>query len=103
MQDMIAKIVEMDEKARELTENAQQDKINIQKEIEVAKKKIYDDYIARAQERIKKNIETEKHIAAEKWNEIEKKNAEILQSLDESYKKNADIWADEIVKRVLAK
>lgn len=103
MQDMIAKIVEMDEKAREVTENAQKEKANTEKEITEAKQRIFQDYISRAQIRIKKNEETERGIAANKWKEIEKNHSGVLKRLNEAEKEKTEVWVAEIVKNVLVK
>ena len=59
MKDMISKIIEMDEKARELTDMAQKDKINSYQEIAAKREKLHDDYIKRARKRIEINYKRE--------------------------------------------
>lgn len=101
MQDMIAKIVEMDEKARELTAQAQREKAMSEQDIAKAKEKIYNDFIERARRRIKLNEETERKTAEENWKQVESKHQEALGQLEQARVKNSDKWADEIVRRVL--
>lgn len=101
MQDMIAKIVEMDEKARELTAEAQREKAMSEQDIAKAKEKIYNDFIERARRRIKLNEETERKAAEETWKQSEAKHQETLRQLEQERVENSGKWADEIVKRVL--
>ena len=101
MQDMIAKIVEMDEKARELTAEAQREKAMSEQDIAKAKEKIYNDFIERARRRIQLNEETECKTAEENWKQAEARHQETLRQLEQARVENSDKWADEIVKRVL--
>lgn len=101
MQDMIAKIVEMDEKARELTAQAQREKAMSEQDITKAKEKIYNDFIERARRRIKLNEETERKSAEENWKQVEAKHQETLLQLEQARVENSGKWADEIVRRVL--
>lgn len=101
MEDMIAKIIDMDKKARDLTDEAQRSKISYEQEILKKKEKIKNDYLSRAKERIEINKQTAQKKADEQLAEIEKKNNSIIEKLDISYKENGDKWVDEIVKRVV--
>ena len=58
MQDMISKIVEMDEKARELNDEALKSKIDYEQEIAVAKQTIIKDYLERARKRVQINAKS---------------------------------------------
>lgn len=101
MQDMIAKIVEMDEKAREMTAQAQREKAMSEQDIAQAKEKIYNDFIERARRRIKINEETERKAAEENWKKTEAQHQQTLARLEKVRTENSEKWADEIVKRVL--
>lgn len=101
MQDMIAKIVEMDEKAREMTAEAQREKAMSEQDIAQAKEKIYNDFIERARRRIKINEETERKAAEENWKKVEAQHKQTLARLEKERTENSDKWADEIVRRVL--
>lgn len=63
MQDMISKIVEMDEKARELNDEALKSKIDYEQEIAVAKQTIIKDYLERARKRVQINAQSERDAA----------------------------------------
>ena len=55
MQDMIKKIVDMDEKAQEITEEAKRSKALSAQEIAETKERIRENYLARARKRIELN------------------------------------------------
>lgn len=101
MQDMIAKIVEMDEKARELTAQAQREKAMSEQDIATAKEKIYNDFIERARRRIQLNEETERKAAEENWKRVEAEHQKALRQLEKLRVENSEKWAGDIVKRVL--
>ncbi|HIQ80526.1 MAG TPA: hypothetical protein IAD32_04485 [Candidatus Scatavimonas merdigallinarum] len=101
MQDMIAKIVEMDEKARELTAQAQREKATSEQDIVKAKEKIYNDFIERARQRIKINEKTERKIAQDRLENTALAQEECLQAMEALYQQNGDRWIEEIVKQVL--
>ncbi len=101
MEDMISKIVDMDKKARDMTDEAQQSKVDYEKEIIRTKEKIKNDYLSRAKERVKINSQTAQKKADDELAVIEKKNAAIIETLDKTYSENCDKWVDEIVSRVV--
>lgn len=63
MQDMIKKIVDMDEKAQEITEEAKRSKALSAQEIAETKERIRENYLARARKRIELNRIQEKNQA----------------------------------------
>lgn len=101
MQDMIAQIVEMDEKARRMTEQAQQDKLHAEQEIAQKRDQIEKEYLERARARLKKNEETEREMAAQALAEAQKRNAEAAAKLDAQYQANAEQWARQLFERVI--
>ncbi len=101
MEDMIAKIVEMDKKARELNDKAQKTKIDYEHNIVLTKEKIKTDYLERAKKRIAINQQTAQKRADEKLSAIHQKNQAIARRLEECYEQNGDKWVAEIVGRVL--
>lgn len=102
MQDMLKKIIEMDEQARLVKEKAQQEKAATENEIIETKKKIYNDYIERAKDRVKKNLEVDRANAEKKWEITKAQHEQAMQSLNDMYDKNCDKWVDEIVSRVIS-
>lgn len=102
MQDMLAKIIAMDENARKIREQAELDKYNSEQEIEAQREKIYRDYIERARERIEKNIAVDRKIASEELLAYSEKVASAKDDMQRLYHENSDKWVEEIVARVLA-
>lgn len=102
MQELLAKIIKMDEKAREMKEKAEQEKINSEQEIEELRQQIYDDYIMRAKERVEKNIAIDKKIAQEDLEKYRREAETVKEEMQRLYDENAGRWIDTIVNRVLA-
>ena len=102
MQDMLAKIIAMDENARKINEEAEQNKIKSEKEIEELREKIYSDYIERAKERIDKNIAVDREYAEESLKEYAEKVSQAESDMKSLYAEKGDQWVDAIVSRVLA-
>ena len=91
MEEMIAKIVEIDKKAREMNEKAQKTKLNYENEVLLTKEKIKTDYLERANKRILINQQTAQKRADEKLAGITEKNQAVIQKLEKSYAENGDI------------
>ena len=101
MQDMIAQIVEMDEKARRITEQAQQDKLHAEQEIAIRREQIEQEYLERARERLKKIEQTERELAIQALKESEAKNEEAAKRLDAQYQEKAEQWVQQLFERVI--
>ena len=101
MQDMLKKIIEMDEQARLVKEQAQKDKAATEHEVIETKKKIHDDYIERAKERVKKNLEVDKEKAEKEWEATAHKHQLITERLVQMDKDKHEFWVNEIVKNVI--
>ncbi|MGN0550441.1 MAG: hypothetical protein ACI4I4_01185 [Acutalibacteraceae bacterium] len=101
MQDMLTKILEMDEKARDLTAKAERDKAISEQDIAKAREKIYNEFLDRARQRIAINEKTEREAAEKKWQETKTAQEKALQALDEEYEKNSGKWVDSIVSAVI--
>lgn len=101
MQDMLKKIIEMDEQARLVKEQANKEKAATEQEIIETKKRIYDDYIERAKDRVRKNLEVDKANAEKEWEKTSLKHQATSENLDKMYEENRDLWVDQIVSRVI--
>ena len=99
---MISKIVEMDEKARELNDEALKSKIDYEQEIAVAKQTIIKDYLERARKRVQINAQSERDAAKKELAQTREAHAKIEKKLDDLYGSNCDSWVDEIFKRVIS-
>ncbi len=101
MQDLIKQIVDMDRKAREITDAAQLEKVSSEKEILQKREQIRSEYLERARKRIAINEPNERAAAETDWEEKKKKNAAFAQKLDDLYKEKGDEWVNTIVARVI--
>lgn len=101
MEDMIAKIVDMDKKARSLNSEMQKSKVNCDQEISEIREKIREEYLEQARERIEMNREIENKNTDIAFEEIKGKYSKISDNIDSIYKKNFENWVDTIVKRVI--
>lgn len=101
MQNLIKEIVDMDKKAREITDAAQAEKINSEKETAQKRMQIRQDYLSRARQRIKKNEPIEREAAETAWKEKAAYYKQISEKLDKTYAENIDRWVEEIVNRVI--
>lgn len=101
MKDMLKRIIEMDEQARLVKEKAIEEKAATEIEIKETKQNIYNDYIERAKERVKKNLDVDRQNAQKNWEETEKKHKCVLRELEQMDKDNHDRWVSEIVNNVI--
>ena len=101
MQDMIKKIVDMDEKAQEITEEAKRSKALSAQEIAETKERIRENYLARARKRIELNRIQEKNQARQILADAEKKYEVQLIKRRELYRQQGGNWVDAIVGRVI--
>lgn len=101
MQDMIKKIVDMDEKAQEITEEAKRSKALSAQEIAETKERIHENYLARARKRIELNRIQEKNQARQILADAEKKYEVQLIKMQELYRQQGGNWVDAIVGRVI--
>lgn len=101
MQDMIAQIVEVDEKARKMMDEAQRSKVVSEREIAVKRNQLREDYLTRAHARIKENEVIERANADAVLKAATEENASILKKLDEVYAQKCDEWVNMIVNRVI--
>lgn len=102
MQDLLKRIIEMDEQARKIEQQAKDEKLRSETEVEELKEQIYNDYIVRAKDRIEKNIAVDRENADKKYAQAQLRNEEIKQEMNRLYIEKKDSWVDEIVKRSLA-
>ena len=101
MENMIKRIVEMDERARQITEEAQHAKVDSSVNMEEKRRDMREDYLQRARERIKKNEIEEQKQADEEWKVIHEKYLRMEKTLDETVSKKKEEWARQLVERVI--
>ena len=86
MEEMIKRIIDMDKKAREITDAAQQES----------------DYLERARRRIQVNAETERTLAEQEWRRQKAKYDKQREDLEASYGAHHEDWVKQIVANVLS-
>ena len=102
MQDLLAKIIEMDEQARKIAQKANAEKLQSEQEVEALREQIYNDYINRAKERIEKNIAVDKAHAEERITAYADHVKGSKLAMQELYEQNKEAWVDDIVRNALA-
>lgn len=100
MEDMIARIIEMDKKARDMTDEAQKDKLADEQQVILKKETLKNEYLERAKKRIEINRQSARKKADKYLSVIEERDSTVIQELDKAYEKNRDVWVDSIVARV---
>ena len=102
MQDTIRRILEMDEHARQLTEDASSMRVQAEVSIEDRKRTLKEEYLNRAKEKISQIEKKEHEFADEEWEVTLKKYQAIRQKLDDTCKRNFDAWVEQIVSQTIA-
>lgn len=101
MEEMIKRIVEMDKKAREITERARQEKIESEKEVEEKAAKLREEMLSRARRRIQINRELEKVIFEQEWSKKKARYDKQIKRIDQLAAKHGEEWVNTIFNRVL--
>ena len=102
MQDLLIKIIKMDEQARKTAEIAKAEKLKSEQEVEALREQIYNDYIKRAKERIEKNIAVDQANADQRLADYEKRVEETKAAMQQLYADKKEEWVGEIVGRALS-
>lgn len=102
MENMIKKIVDADNEAKALEQNALQEKEILSRQIDDEAKKIYEKYMSDAEETVNRNNTNEENKTRQQLDEIKKKQNSISIKLQSDFDQNFDRWVDEIVSRTLA-
>lgn len=102
MQNMIKRIIEMDEKARRITEEAHLEKQNSEREIAQKAQELRTEYLEEARKRIRDNVKTERAAAEQKWAAQRQVLEEEQTRLEQLFADRREDWVNEIVNRVLS-
>jgi hypothetical protein len=101
MQDIIQKIIEIDQRAQKMTDDALALKAEAEASIESDKKALRENYIEKARKRISVTAETEQKFLSETLDEITKKYAAVSQKLEGVYERDHDRWVNELYNKVI--
>lgn len=101
MENLINRILEIDENAKKKLEDAYKQKSQIICEAEKQEEKIKEDVFKRVNGRVEKVEEFEKSNADEKLAELEKKTAEEIAALDKAFDENHEKWENDIYRNII--
>lgn len=101
MQDIIKKIIEIDQRAQKMTDEALAMKAEAEAAIVKDKQALREQYIERARKRISTTTAVEEDFLKESLAEIDKRFERVESQLKSSYEQNHEKWAGEIYERVL--
>lgn len=100
MQEMIKRIIEMDKKAQEITEAAEREKIDSEKDVAEKAAQLREEYLSSARRRIQINKELENSIQEQKWAKTKARYDVQIEKMKQLYAKNGDEWVESIFHRV---
>lgn len=100
MQDLMKQIIDMDREARQITDAAQQEKVDSEKEVQAKREEIRRKYLDEARRRIAKNKPAEQAAAEAVWEEEKQKISALSANLDKLYQEKGAQWVNEILARV---
>ncbi len=102
MDDIINKILEMDETARKYSEQVESEKIASRNEVLKKRQAVYDEYLESAREHVEKFKEAAAKDSENDWKKTEQYYARISNALESDYKENKSKWVDAIVNEVIS-
>ncbi|MDD4546654.1 MAG: hypothetical protein PHR24_05105, partial [Oscillospiraceae bacterium] len=99
--NMIRRIVDMDKRAREITQAAQREKIESEKTIVNKAAKLRHEKLSDARHRIRVNMELENELLEQDWNKKKAVYDAQLSKMEKLYNENSDKWVEDIVQNTL--
>ncbi len=102
MQNMVKRIVEMDEHARKLTDEAKRLKSGSATIVTERKEELSREYQEKVNARLEVIKQNEMKTAEGEIKAIEEKHKELEKNLNAMYEEHCDEWVDEIVSRVVS-
>jgi vacuolar-type H+-ATPase subunit H len=94
--ELITKIIEAEEHARQLAEDAKHKRDAMQDDLKASATGLRENYFERAEARLKKVREQETIIAEEKIAELDKTFERDAKTIEDAFEKNHDAWADKL-------
>ena len=92
----------MDKEAQKIANSAQQERLDMEKEIAANIVNLREEMLERARRRIAVNRETESAMLEEKWQKTKADYESRLQNMEKLFSEKRTQWADELVSRVLS-
>lgn len=101
MQNLMKQIVEMDRKARAITDSAQKEKVNSEKEVSKRREEIRNKYLEEARHRVAENEPLEREAAEKVWQEKNQRNEVLLKKMNDLYAEKGSEWVAQITDRII--
>jgi hypothetical protein len=94
-------IVEMDRKARAITDSAQKEKVSSEKEVSERREEIRRSYLEKARQRVTESEPLEREAAEKAWAEKNRKNDILMKKMNDLYAEKGEQWVSEITERII--
>lgn len=101
MQNLMKQIVDMDREARSITDSAQKEKVDSEKEVAERREEIRKKYLEEARERVAENEPLEREASEKEWKEKNSKNEVIMKKMNDLYAEKGNQWVSEITERII--
>ncbi len=101
MQNLMKQIVEMDRKARAITDSAQKEKVDSEKEVTKRREEIRNKYLEKAHHRVEENEPLEREAAEKEWQEKNQRNEVLLKKMNDLYAEKGSEWVSQITDRII--
>ncbi len=101
MDDIISKILQMDETTRKMEDEAQAEKIASREEVKKKYQEVYDDYLSKARTHIEEYKASAQKTSDENWKKTEKYYSDVSKALEKKFRDHKEKWINDIVSGVL--
>ena len=101
MEDIIRRIIEIEDKAQKIVEDARAEENNLDKRVEAEDKRLAKKIHDEAEARCRKMQETERENVSGKIEQINARANEQFDALMEKYSENKEKWVDDIVRHII--
>ena len=102
MQDVIKKLVDIDEQAKVYSEETNKEKEKLEADIQQETERIYEKYMADAKADVEAQKKTIEANSASKFEEGEARRKEQIKALRDKFDENSDKWVEQIVEEVIS-
>ena len=101
MEDIIRRIIEIEDKAQEIVSDARDAEKNLNKRVEAEDKRLAKSIHDKAEERCRKMREDEQNSIRGKIRQINECADEQLKELENKYSENKEKWVDDMVRHII--
>ncbi len=101
MEDMIRRIVEVDRRAQQVLDKAQQEKLEAEEQIDKKVTQLRENYLDQARRRIQIDTENDRTLFEQRWKKRQKYFDAQAKRLQERYAEKHDTWLETLVETAL--